>query len=82
MNKLGKATDSSNLDNDIHSGSDAESHDFSGRSSSGSDTDSFSVVGDYVSDNSCLDSILNGMKEISKTDGQLDELPLFNINEG
>ena len=62
-----------------------ESHSFSGRSSTDSENSySFEGIskGDYVSDNSCLDSILNGMTEIGETNGQLDELPLFNVNEG
>lgn len=34
------------------------------------------------SDNSCLDSICDNIKEIGRTNGQLDELPLFNLNVG
>ena len=49
-----------------------------------SDTDSESSDSDdsRASDNSCLDSICDHIKDIGKTDGQPNELPLFNMNVG
>ena len=49
--------------------------------SSSDETESYSYDS-RKSDNSALDSICDHIKDIGQTDGQPNELPLFNVNTG